>query len=55
MMQRERLEELRRHRDAGVGISEIARQLDLDRKTVRKWGRQATGSPTSGRRGATHC
>ena len=45
MIQRERWEELRRLRDAGVGISEIARQLDLDRKTVRQWGRQTTWHP----------
>jgi len=45
MIQRERWEELRRLRDAGVGISEIARRFDLDRKTVRQWGRQTTWHP----------
>jgi transposase len=45
MIQRERWEELRRLHPAGVGIAELARQLDLDRKTVRRWVRQATWQP----------
>ena len=45
MIQRERWEELRRLHLAGMGIGEIARQLDLDRKTVRRWVRQATWQP----------
>ena len=45
MIQRERWEELRRLRAAGVGIAEIARQLELDRKTVRRWTHQASWQP----------
>ena len=45
MIQRERWEELRRLHAAGTGIGEIARQFDLDRKTVRRWVRQATWQP----------
>lgn len=45
MIQRGRWEELQRLRAAGVSIAEIARQLDLDRKTVWRWGRQATWQP----------
>lgn len=45
MIQRERWEEIRRLRSAGVAIMEIARRLELDRKTVRRWVRQEAWHP----------
>lgn len=46
MVQRERWEELRRLRfEDGVSVSEIARRLDLDRKTIRRCLRQEEWRP----------
>jgi len=46
MVQRERWEEIRRLRfEDGVSVSEIARRLDLDRKTIRRCLRQEEWRP----------
>ncbi len=42
---KERWEEIHRMRDAGTSVSAIARQLQLDRKTVRHWLSQSTWTP----------
>ena len=50
MVDQERWAEIRRLRhEARVSISEIARRLDLDRKTVRRSLRQTTCSRIAGR------
>ena len=45
MIGKERWEEIRRLADGGESVSAIARQLDLDRKTVRSWLRKETWAP----------
>ena len=45
MIGKERWEEIRRLADGGESVSAIARQLDLDRKTVRSWLRKDTWAP----------
>jgi transposase len=40
-----RWEEIRRLREGGQSVSAIARQLDLDRKTIRHWLRQPEWAP----------
>ena len=42
---KERWEEIHRLHQAGEGVSAIARQLDLDRKTVRHWLKQLEWAP----------
>lgn len=42
---KERWEEIHRLHQAGQGVSAIARQLDLDRKTVRHWLKQPAWAP----------
>lgn len=42
---KERWQEIRRLHEAGQTVSAIARQLDLDRKTVRRWLRCASWAP----------
>jgi transposase len=45
VLSRERWEEIRRLHDGGKTVSAIARQLELDRKTVRYWIRRVTWMP----------